>query len=119
MRKHYPIFLIVFVHLLFWSGPDALPQNVKAIDDSIPEQIFPLDELEYYEDSTNSLTLQEVSSPSFADNFKTDPHYKNKVSSSNASYWIRLELKHHSASEKIWLLEFYDQTIDHIEAYIP
>lgn len=119
MRKHSPIFLIVFVHLLFWSAPGAFSQNVKAIDDNILEQIFPLDELEYYEDLTNSLTLQEVSSPSFSDNFRTDPHYKNKVSSSNASYWIRLKLKHHRASEKIWLLEFYDQTIDHIEAYIP
>lgn len=119
MRKHYPIFLIAVHLLLFLLTSDAFPQNTKGINDSISEQIFPLDELEYYEDTTNSLTLQEVSSPSFADNFRTDPHYKNKVSSSNASYWIRLKLQHRKASEKIWLLEFYDQTIDHIEAYIP
>lgn len=119
MCKHYPIFLIVSVHLLFLSISDAFPQNVKAIDDSLSEQIFPLDELEYYEDTTNNLTFLEISSLSFQENFKTDPHYRNKVNNSNASYWIRLKLRHQKASEKIWLLEFYDQTIDHIEAYIP
>src|SRR5690554_1480228 len=119
MRKRSLIFLIVFVHLLFLSPSDAFPQNVKAINDSIPEQIFPLDELEYYEDTTNSLTFSEVSSPFFSKHFRTDPNYRNKVNNSNASYWIRLKLQHQKASEKIWLLEFYDQTIDHIEAYIP
>src|SRR5690606_4369655 len=119
MFKHYPIFLIVSVHLLFLSISDAFPQNVKAIDDSLSEQIFPLDELEYYEDTTNNLTFLEIYSPSFQENFKTDTHYRNKVNNSYASYWIRLMLRHQKASEKIWLLEFYDQTIEHIEAYIP
>src|SRR5690606_31365080 len=100
MRKHYHPISISFIGLLFfWPITNAFPQVIKTINDSISEQIFPLDELEYYEDTSNDYTFQEISSPSFSKNFRTNPRYKNKVYNNHAAYWIRLNIQHRKASE--------------------
>src|SRR5690606_4389926 len=33
--------------------------------------------------------------------------------------WIKFPVTFHTTSEKTWLIEFYDQTIDRIDAFIP
>lgn len=76
-------------------------------------------EIPYFLDETNSLTFSEISSPGFSNRFKVNPGYQNKDFRPDASYWIRLPIRHNTSSRKVWLLEFYDQTIDHIDAYIP
>ncbi|MCW5911791.1 MAG: transposase [Cyclobacteriaceae bacterium] len=89
-----------------------------ATYDGTDERVFLLNDLEFLIDATNSLGFDEVTSPSFASQFKRRSAYQNKDYRSGESYWIRFTVEHIS-SEKVWLIEFYDQTIDHIEAYVP
>ncbi|MBX2896082.1 MAG: transposase [Cyclobacteriaceae bacterium] len=106
-----------FLFVLFTIGWDALSQTATT-QDNTDERIFFLNELEFLVDSTNSLSFEQISQPQAAQKFKRRPAYQNKDYRSGESYWIRFSVAH-IATEKVWLIEFYDQTIDHIEAYIP
>ncbi|MBL7845044.1 MAG: transposase [Cyclobacteriaceae bacterium] len=109
--------------LLFWgltgTWLSVFAQAAFEIDDAVEERNFMPYELTYYVDLNDKLTFIEISSVEFSNRFKTHVNYQNIDFKTNAAYWIRLPIKHTSASHKTWLLEFYDQTIDHIEAYIP
>lgn len=94
-------------------------QDIVALDDRITEHNFMPNELMYYVDTTHALSFEDVSSEPFADKFIVHPLYQNTDFHVNASYWIRIPIQHRSDTRKIWLFEFYDQTIDWIEAYIP
>ncbi|MBX2962256.1 MAG: transposase [Cyclobacteriaceae bacterium] len=109
--------------LLFW----VLLSNVlvnKAqtpfeITDVVDERNFMPNELSFYVDASNKLTFIDITSVEFSNRFQTYPNYQNIDFKTDASYWIRVPIHHTRASRKVWLLEFYDQTIDHIEAFIP
>jgi hypothetical protein len=109
---------LLFFAVMCSFGPLAA-QTVVEIDDSITEHNFMPYELTYYVDSTNALSFPEVSSHEFANHFSQHPSYQNKDFKTDASYWIRLPIRHTRHTKKVWLLEFYDQTIDNIEAFIP
>jgi len=106
---------LLFIGLLL--GLSALAQTA-IVDDQVDERIFLLKDLEFFIDSTNSLTFSQIVDPSYADKFQRRESYQNKDYQSGNSYWIRFSVQHNS-SNKIWLIEFYDQTIDLIEAYLP
>jgi hypothetical protein len=92
---------------------------VVMINDQVVEHNFMPYQLQYFYDTTNTLQFSEVSSLKLSHRFSLHPEYQNKDFRTNASYWIKLPIRHTRSTEKVWLLEFYDQTIDHIEAYIP
>lgn len=94
-------------------------QSVVEIDDNVSERNFMPYEIPFFVDATNTLSFWEISSIQFSNRFNPSPSYQNKDFKANAAYWIRLPIRHNTQSAKLWLLEFYDQTIDHIEAYIP
>ena len=89
------------------------------INDDIDERVFMPFEHTCFIDSSNALTFEKISSPGFQARFRQLTTYQNSDYKPDASYWIRLPIRHSSASRKVWLLEFYDQTIDHIEAFVP
>jgi two-component system, sensor histidine kinase LadS len=97
----------------------VLSQHAVEIDDSIDEQNFMPFELTFFVDSTNALSFREISSPEFSNRFHQHSSYQNKDFRTDASYWVRFPVRHSVKSNKMWLLEFYDQTIDHLEFYIP
>lgn len=113
---NWKIFLVVG---LFCVAHHLSAQQVIYVDDDRIERNFMPFEVPYYLDETNKLTFSEISSPGFSNRFKIYPGYQNVDFKTNASYWIRLPIRHNPNSQRVWLLEFYDQTIDHIEAYIP
>jgi hypothetical protein len=94
-------------------------QGIVEVDDDIDERNFMPYDLRYLVDSTNTLTFREISSPSMIGAFQQHSYYQNRDFRNNASYWIRLPIRHRADSRKIWLLEFYDQTIDYLDAFIP
>jgi len=94
-------------------------QKPVEIDDEIDARDFMPYDLTYLIDSTNTLTFSQISSPGFSSRFQQHTSYQNKDFRTNASYWIRIPIRHQVKSKKVWLLEFYDQTIDHLEAFIP
>lgn len=109
---------IVCAALLLPLFRPAAGQAVE-VNDTIVERNFMPYELNYYVDTTNSLSFWQISSNSFSNRFEAHPDYQNKDFKTNVSYWIRIAIHHNVRTNKIWLLEFYDQTIDHIEGYIP
>jgi two-component system, sensor histidine kinase LadS len=94
-------------------------QYAISVDDAINQREFMPYEIPFYADSTNKLTFFDISSPSFSNRFVAHPDYQNKDFRPTVAYWIRLPIRHTTSSHNMWLLEFYDQTIDNIEAFIP
>ncbi|MBI3220702.1 MAG: transposase [Bacteroidetes bacterium] len=94
-------------------------QQPVEVDDRIEERNFMPYELMYYKDVSNAVTFEQISSATFATKFQQHTDYRNKDFVPNASYWVRLPIRHAANTQKAWLLEFYDQTIDHIDAYVP
>lgn len=94
-------------------------QSVVQVNDEVDEKIYILNDLEYYIDSTNSLTLEDVSKDNFQSRFKRHSDYQNTDFNSNTAYWVKFPISLNSESKKKWLLEFYDQTIDYLEIHVP
>lgn len=115
MEKTGVFFRLIF--LLVYNLCAA--QEAVQIRDSIDEINFMPYQLSYFVDTTNLLTFHEVSSPLFSGNFRLHRSYQNIDFKVDKAYWIRLPIHHNPDTRKIWLLEFYDQTIDYIDAYIP
>jgi len=94
-------------------------QSIIEINDSIEERVFMPFELSYFIDSTNTIPFRKISSLAFADQFRQHSRSLNIDFETNASYWIRLQIRSTLHTKKNWLLEFYDQTIDSLEVFIP
>src|SRR5882672_3366220 len=93
--------------------------QVAIMDDQKDEHIFTLNELTYCIDPHDTLTISIAASSAFTKNFLRHTAYQNKDFQSGAAYWIRMPVQHATQSKKQWIFEFYDQTIDHLEAFIP
>lgn len=93
--------------------------QVAVVDDQVNEHIFTLTELTYLIDPHDTLDITTASSPSFAKSFLRHDSYLNADFQSGAAYWIRMPLLYSSRTHNTWIFEFYDQTIDHLEAYVP
>lgn len=106
--------------LLILSTLSFLPalSQIPVTSDAQDERIFFLKDLEFLIDSTNALTFEDVTAPTSESQFIRRGDYQNKDYRSGQSYWIRFSVQH-VPTEKMWLIEFYDQTIDHIDAYLP
>src|SRR5688572_19908978 len=96
----------------------AWAQTVVAIRDSISEHQFTSNDQVYLEDPDNHYTIGQVSTvlyDQFVLNYLYAPHNENTES----TYWVRIRIRENSQSKKEWLLEFFDQTTDVIEVYLP
>lgn len=111
--------LAIFLMLGFSAGGQVCAQEAVEVSDAVNERDFMPYELTILTDTTNTLTFADVISQKFAGHFVRHAGYQNTDFRNNASYWIRFPLKHTTSTGKVWLLEFYDQTIDHLDAYIP
>lgn len=111
-------FLLILV-TIFCAVSVCFSQYAITVDDAINQREFMPYEIPFYADSTNNLSFFDISSPSFSNRFVAHPDYQNQDFTPTVAYWIRLPIRHTTSSHKMWLLEFYDQTIDNIEAFIP
>lgn len=100
-------------------GSAAYAQKTVALNDSVDQHIFNFSEIESLTDPANQLTFDEVKSKAFdkkfSPNLKSTPQTKDQT----ATYWYRIRIRHNSKAGKRYLLEFFDQTIDHVTAYLP
>lgn len=90
-----------------------------AINDQLEERIYAIDQLEFFEDSSNSLEFEDIIHADFQDEFNVHPDFSKNQFATDRSYWVKVSILKQPKSGKNWILEFYDQTIDEIEAYIP
>ncbi|HEY0741552.1 MAG TPA: 7TM diverse intracellular signaling domain-containing protein [Chryseosolibacter sp.] len=111
------------VHLLFFAflllAQQALAQRVVAIRDSVQQYIFSFSEIEYLEDPRGTLSLQDVQTESISSQFRPSVTFSPINYNRDSYYWYRIRILHNPQTEKKWQLEFFDQTIDHVDAYVP
>lgn len=91
-------------------------QAIAVTNDAAQERVIYLKELEFFVDTANSLSFTDVAT---SGKFKRYETYQNKDFITEASYWIKFPLTYKTSTKKEWIIEFYDQTIDHLEVYVP
>lgn len=108
---------LYFIVLACFLG--SASAQIAVVEDRMNEHIFTLNELTYFIDPSDTLSIETASSVSFVDRFLRHDSYQNADFQTGAAYWIRMPVQYHSRSKKIWIFEFYDQTIDQLEAFVP
>ncbi|MDQ8005314.1 MAG: 7TM diverse intracellular signaling domain-containing protein [Pedobacter sp.] len=83
------------------------------------EHIFKSKEVVTFEDPTDKLTFDVISSPAYHDKFVNNIDYYPKNYNRSSAYWYRIKVKFEEDLEKASVIEFFDQITDHIEAYFP
>ena len=80
--------------------------QLAVVNDQHDEHIFPLNELTYLIDQSDTLSIGTASAPAFAGNFLRHGSYQNTDFQFGAAYWIRMPVQHSSKSQKQWIFEF-------------
>lgn len=98
---------------------DLKAQKAVQILDSIPQHIFTFKEIEVLEDAKDQYSFEAIKSKPFDQKFKASTSSTPQTKKLNTTYWFKIKIKANDLAKKPFLLEFFDQTIDHITAYIP
>lgn len=117
-NKKITLFLKTTALLLFFNF-FAKAQKIVNINDQSPHHIFSYGEVEYLEDKDSKLTLSDIVQPSYDQKFRESNTFTRKNLNSSSTHWYKFRIKHLSQSKKKWILEFFDQTIDQIQLYVP
>lgn len=112
-------FCVLMLPVVPVQAQQADTPGVAVVDDGLDVRIFFLKELDCWIDSANNASFEDIMAGPAHGRFSMNQSYQNKDFLSERPYWIRLPVKFEASSEKTWLIEFYDQTIDKIDAYIP
>ena len=117
MRKRWIIrvFLSAVINLIFFPG---FCQGVYNIQDDVHETILYLKDLPVLIDSTNSLDFRTVKSSFSRSKFTINKDYQNKDFDEHSTYWVQIPIAQ-TNSRFIWVMEFFDQTIDDLIIYSP
>ena len=111
--------LIIFFGLpfiLFCFLPDmVVGQKIVSISDTVDQHLFSFGEIEYLEDSTGELSINQITSPQLRNKFRPSLSYSPTNTHRTSAYWYRIRIKNDKATRKSWVVEFFDQTIDHLE----
>ena len=94
-------------------------QKAVPLEDNLKQHIFSYNEIESFEDTKGIYTIDDIRKPTFSTRFKASPVFTPKNYHYNSTYWFRIKISNWQHSEKNWVLEFYDQTIDSIKFYAP
>ncbi|MBL4674950.1 MAG: chromosome partitioning protein ParA, partial [Mucilaginibacter sp.] len=96
-----------------------MAQQSVRIDDAVQQHIFTFKQIEQLEDSSGKLTLKDVTNTRFDQQFKPSKSSTPQNSYLNRAVWYRIAIDNDGSTSHQWLLEFFDQTIDEITAYLP
>lgn len=116
-RQFAALYLLLLIAVL--TGTSAYAQEAVQIDSTLREHIFTYNEIEYLEDLPGTLTFDQVRSDSIAARFRPSPVSTPQNQHLGAPVWFRIKIKHDPAAHRFYLLEFFDQTIDDIDAWLP
>lgn len=94
-------------------------QDRVLLNDSISKHIFIYKEIEFFIDTTNTLTINDVSKSSFSSKFKPSKTFTPTNYQYLHNGWYRIKINRSSAVKNSWILEFFDQTIEEIHFYTP
>lgn len=108
-----------FLGFALLSGHFTFAQKTVAVDDSVSQYIFSFKEIEYLEDPADTLSLEAVMSSALSTEFTASQTFSPENYHRSSAYWYRIRIRHHASSTHEWQLEFFDQTIDHIDFFAP
>jgi hypothetical protein len=111
--------ILVTLSLVSSLFGQAFSQRTIQIADSQDQHIFTGDEIQYLEDTAGTYTFKEILSPALNARFVNSTTDTPQNYNLKSTYWFRVRVKHNPESEKNWIMEFFDQTIDHITAFLP
>lgn len=94
-------------------------QRPVVIQDSKEQHIFGYSEIEYLEDPKGSFSFGEVASAPFTNKFVPSKYSTPQNYNIKSVYWYRIKITFPPKTTKNWVLEFFDQTIDDITAFMP
>lgn len=120
-----PMILSVLTFFAIMSFQDfLLAQRISGsatlrLNDAWEERIYSISQLEFFEDTTNTLVFEDIQLSAFQQHFKIRPGSSKKSFNTAYTYWIKLSVESFPESQKDWYMEFYDQSIDYIEAFTP
>ncbi len=115
--KH-PWFFVLAVSFLLVVFEYTHAQPVFTINDATEHHIFAYQEIEYFEDPTGKLSIEEVLSQHQHQFTSSTLHFNPENTNRESAYWHRIKIKHNSTSQKQWVIEFFDQTIDRVNFYV-
>ncbi|WP_374949851.1 7TM diverse intracellular signaling domain-containing protein [Mucilaginibacter sp.] len=105
--------MLLLAHVCF--AQKAIVINADSV-----EHIFVNKEVFCLEDKSDALSIKDVSSPGYVAKFKPSKDFYPKNYDHNSSYWYRVKINfHHPVPHNNSVFEFFDQTTDQIEAYLP
>ncbi|MDB4925070.1 7TM diverse intracellular signaling domain-containing protein [Mucilaginibacter sp.] len=111
---------IVFLFLLSVLVKSGFSQQSVRVDNSLPQHIFSAGEIEYLEDSSNKLTLNNLLSDTLKYRFKTNKEFYPTNQNIQSTYWYKLKINFTEPLENYYsIFEFFDQTTGNIIAYLP
>lgn len=111
--------VLFFVSVCFLLPAYVLAQQAVKMDDKVQQHIFTFGQIEQLADSAGTLTFQDVSGPQFSKQFKASKSSTPQNAQLNQAVWYRIAIDNDGSTSRHWLLEFFDQTIDDITAYLP
>ncbi len=94
----------------------ALAQQPLALK-NINQIIISRNNIAFYEDKTNKLNFEDIQSK--RDLFKINQNFQPADYNTNAAYWVKIDVVIPKVTDNIWILEFYDQTIDELQIFSP
>ncbi|BAV08216.1 7TMR-DISM extracellular 2 [Filimonas lacunae] len=104
--------------LVMWCFP-VFAQRMVAVTPQLEEHIFVADEISFLKDSSGSIPFSTILHSGDALFQKNQGPGTPQIVQLGIYYWYRVKIKHDSAVNKPFILEFFDQTIDDITAYLP
>lgn len=109
----------LFLLLALFFCKNALAQRPVIINSHINQHIFIHNEVQYLADADNKLTLADVQQPQYDRMFKTGKRIY-PVNKPNQYYWYKIKLHvSEGLAKQHAVIEFFDQTINDITAYLP
>ncbi|MCZ8216551.1 MAG: chromosome partitioning protein ParA, partial [Cyclobacteriaceae bacterium] len=109
----------LFLFLILLTPAAITAQPVYSINDSVGQHIFTFQGIEYLEDPTAKLTLADILAHHQSEFTFSTTNFNPENVNPTSAYWHRIRIQHNKASKKHWVLEFFDQTIDKIDLYVP
>lgn len=94
-------------------------QQPVALNDSLDQYIFSFGEIEFLEDPTGAYSLDDVLNSKFSGAFHGSETFSPQNYNRNSWYWYRVRITHSDRIKRQWQLEFFDQTIDEIDLFVP
>ncbi|WP_053058503.1 7TM diverse intracellular signaling domain-containing protein [Pedobacter sp. BMA] len=103
--------------ILLFAGKIRAQVPLK-IDDNTPHQLFTYNQIDILEDPTGKLGIGEIITSVYQHQFKPNKNRIPKNEHQASAYWYRFKICHNEASQKKWILEFFDQSITDLKLYV-